>query len=571
MNRRSFPKRAGAAATGDSLGRSAMTFAVVFIVVILISGVFMAHGSSAVSVVSGSERSREEVRIADHHDMGAKPISDFSSVAPARKDKTPSDDRITDAPDESPAAVDDANPNMAETVVTVTTAAPQEPVIVPVTGPVDATDLAEKAKNPGITEIIGQDPVADGAVYNYSTAGGFVSSVEWQGKCWYRLKNFCVIRGVLTVFHDPKVNKNATGHHLRMCNEFSQHSPNIRLKYRSEPLPAVLPAPLMTKTQGWVLQFWCQDLYHMTLTLLPAFHTKKHLGDHPDIYFKIAKGKRKKAAYCRIKLGHPASYEVVRNPKWGGDTQFPFAGNPYWPFYKTISPEPHRIHPLYDGATQKTACYTKGAVDKLYIKEMWTKQAREYSNTLLGHMNVTTDDVLTKALKRRCGKNGEKRTVLVVDRRGRTRRLTNIPEIVEAAKAAGYDAQSVQLEKLSISNQLARMTGTDILLGMHGNAMTWVQFLPAGAVLMELVGVWYTPYAKLWGHTHLHSSMKNNMAFKRGGEFQAFAHNITEVTALLAQATKVFDDFCAAHKDGDNLEPENRQLQNLYKDCAPHC
>lgn len=409
-------------------------------------------------------------------------------------------------------------------------------------------------------EVPQEDPAADGPVYNAS-GEGFHSSVTWAGKCWYRVTNFCVIDGALTLYHPPSEGGPRHGS-LRMCNEFSQRSALIRLGYRSEPAPAVLPGPLLTKTQGWVLQFWCQDLFHMTLTLLPAFNTKRFLGDHPDVYVRIAKGKRKKSAYCRIKFGHPRSYDVVRNPKWGGDTQFPFAGNPYWPFYQAISPEPWRLHALYKGASKKRACYKRGVIDKLYVKDMNGHHATNYTAALRDVMRVPPSKPRT------CGKY----RVTMIDRRGRTRRLSNVPAIVDLINAdPAFTAQAVALETLPIREQLALMTNTDVLMGMHGNGITWLQFLPAGGVVVELIGVWYQPYAKLWGLKHLHSSMGNNMDFKRQGEYVPFAHNLTEIRALLDAARAHLDASTCDAAAAARVGPSRVTLDHLYSECAPHC
>jgi hypothetical protein len=451
-----------------------------------------------------------------------------------------------------------------------------------------------RAFDPNVTEIPEEDPIADGALYD-APMKGFTTKLSWRGKCWYEVENFCVIRGQLTFFHDAAENAQGTSGALRMCNEFSQHSELIKLHYVSRPNngTGILPAPLLTKTPGWVLQFWCQDLFHMTLGLMPAFHTARHVRElflsyqrrhaesdsalvgpngvalfhandsatsfHPDIYMRIAKGKRKRSAYCRIKFGHPQSYDVVRNERWG-DHQFPFPGNPYWPFYQVISPEPHRMHPLYAGSTKKSACYRIGAIDKLYIKETMGKQAHEYTAALLMVLNVSRDD----RMKRKC----REYRATIIDRRGRTRRLTNIPELVSVAESLGFKAQSVALEKIPIREQIALLTRTDVLVGVHGNGLTWLQFLSPGSVVVELVGIWYQPYSKLWGHLHLHSSMKNNMEFKRKGEFEPFAHNVSEVRSLLTQARDHLDSTSCGEAP---FVPPNERLDQLYKDCVPHC
>ncbi|CUG82572.1 membrane-associated protein, putative [Bodo saltans] len=413
-----------------------------------------------------------------------------------------------------------------------------------------------------ITELIVDNAEIDGTLYNVSSensgvdGGRFISSVNWQGKCFYLVKNFCVVRGQLTMFHDPSDQSSRTIK-LRMCNEFSQHSPTIRLAYRSEPMPPMLPAPLNTITKGWVLQFWCQDLFHMTLSLMPAFHTKQYLGPHPDVFIRIAKGVRRKGGYCRVKLGDPRNWKDVKNKKWGGDKQFPFAGNPYWPFYRVITPDPHRVFPLYPGSTAKSSCYTNGVIDKVYLKDLVGDQARNYSGSLLNSLEVV------RGPARQC----RKYRLTMIDRRGKTRRLTNVPTLVDIALRKGFIAESVALETLPIREQLRLITSTDVLMGMHGNGMTWLQFLPPGSAVVELIGVWYTPYSLLWGHKHFHSSMKNNMIFKKGGEFVPFAHNETEVELLLDQVLE-FLDSTSCH---GQFVPPNEKLENLYRSCVPHC
>ena len=533
---------------------------------------------------------------------------------------------------------------------------------------------------PNITEIAPEDPATDGPLYNESLSG-FVSGLEWRGKCWYEVTNFCVVRGQLTFFHAPESGGPRKGS-LRMCNEFSQHSDLIRLRYTSLPAHAneSLPGPLLTRTPGWVLQFWCQDLFHMTLGLMPAYLTvpnvkrvfeswyKKWRGSaisggggdpplsigekqsphdetktscrgdrkaqlatsppgsaveeegvptfHPDVYMRIAKGKRKKSAYCRIKFGHPQSFKVVRNERWG-DHQFPFPGNPYWPFYESISPDPFRFHPLYSGATQKTACYKVGVIDKLYVKEVTGDQARRYSGELKRIMGVqeeadqvrprqspdasdvgsaavgsaTADNATASQVgavvrwregfaaihhgagrRRRGARRCNAFRATIIDRRGKTRRLTNVPRLVEAAARLGFEAQAVALETLPIKEQIRLMTHTDVLVGVHGNGITWLQFLQPGSVVVELVGIWYQPYAKLWGHRHLHSSMRNNMEYKTHGEYVPFAHNITEFEELMAAARRHLDHTTGClDAQATPFVPPNEKLDNLYKDCVPHC
>ncbi|KAH9589341.1 hypothetical protein LSM04_007041 [Trypanosoma melophagium] len=400
---------------------------------------------------------------------------------------------------------------------------------------------------------------------NSSHDGGpFITSLKRLGYCHYEVHNFCVERGTLLFFHDTKQSPQRFKAGMRACNEFSRHSPSIYIKYWSNPIPndtkAALPGPLNTITKGWILQFWCQDLFHMTLSLLPAFQTKDAVGQSDaDVYIRIARGRRHKGGYCNVKLGNPLNYEDTHNAKYGQDKQFPFAGNPYWPFYRILTNRPEKIHPLVSGQSVQTACYRHGIIDKRYIKDMMGAEARNYSGTILDLLGVPPGNPLP------CGK---KYRVTIIDRRGRTRRLTNIPAIIELTQRMGFEVRSVAFETLPIREQLRVITMTDVLLGVHGNGLMWLQFLPPGSVVIELVGVWYTPYALLWGHTYLHSMMRNNPEYKQLGEYHPFAHNLTEIQELLVQAKSALDRSRCGKIP---FESPNNRLGDLYGSCAPHC
>ncbi|RNF11700.1 glycosyltransferase [Trypanosoma rangeli] len=411
--------------------------------------------------------------------------------------------------------------------------------------------------NPGtIKHAIFANSSADG--------GAFITKIKRLSYCHYEVHNFCVDRGTLLFFHHPMQGTRKAKQGLRACNEFSRHSPSIYIKYWSIALSnstlEPLPAPLNTVTKGWILQFWCQDLFHMTLSLLPAFHTKRDVGQQDaDVYIRIARGIRRKGGYCNVKLGDPQNFENPRNIKYNQDHQFPFAGNPYWPFYRILTSRSEKIHPLKSGTSLQAACYQHGVIDKRYIKSMMGSEARNYSVSVLEMMGVPPGQ------PRPCG---SKYRATMIDRRGRTRRLTNIPDIVQIMQSMGFDSQVVAFETLPIREQLRIVTMTDLLIGVHGNGLMWLQFLPPGSAVIELVGVWYTPYTLLWGHSYFHSKDGNNPEYKQRGEYHPFAHNITEVRELLAKAKGALDRTRCGKTP---FNPPNEQLSNLYSSCAPHC
>ena len=204
---------------------------------------------------------------------------------------------------------------------------------------------------------------------------------------------------------------------------------------------------------------------------------------------------------------------------------------------------------------------------------MTRKQAREYSDAQL--VNLLGDGWKSKTKKREC----KKYRVTIIDRRGKTRKLTNIPEIIKIAKSIpGYaDVRSAQFEFLTLQQQISLIVDTDLLLGVHGNGLIWQQFLQHGSCLVELVHTWYQPYAKLFGHSYFHSSIKNNPYYKEHGEFVPFAHNETEIEDILRKAKSALDSTScdASELEGEGVKPKvfdmDERLDYMYKECAPHC
>jgi capsular polysaccharide biosynthesis protein len=146
-----------------------------------------------------------------------------------------------------------------------------------------------------------------------------------------------------------------------------------------------------------------------------------------------------------------------------------------------------------------------------------------------------------------------------------------VPEILQVAKDAGFEARAVAFETITLKEQLRIIADTDVLLGMHGNALIWQQFMRPGSVLVELTHKFYQPYAKLWGHTYLHSSLRNNPVYKKQGEYVPFAHNETEIAELLVQARAGLDrTTCFAPGVVAPTLP-NDKLETMYSECVPQC
>ncbi|KAK2143165.1 hypothetical protein LSH36_872g02025 [Paralvinella palmiformis] len=69
-----------------------------------------------------------------------------------------------------------------------------------------------------------------------------------------------------------------------------------------------------------------------------------------------------------------------------------------------------------------------------------------------------------------------------------TRKIANEKELLSHIRGAypSHTVQGIQIDKLSMKEQLSLVTSTDIMIGMHGAGLTHALFLPNKAALVEL-------------------------------------------------------------------------------------
>ncbi|KAL6847774.1 hypothetical protein ACP4OV_021902 [Aristida adscensionis] len=88
---------------------------------------------------------------------------------------------------------------------------------------------------------------------------------------------------------------------------------------------------------------------------------------------------------------------------------------------------------------------------------------------------------------------GKKKPRLLLIHRGHYRRFVNEQEIARAAEAAGFEVAVMEPGGGARMEEVARAVNSfDVLVGMHGAGLTNAVFLPAAAVLIQVV-----PYGKL--------------------------------------------------------------------------
>ena len=85
--------------------------------------------------------------------------------------------------------------------------------------------------------------------------------------------------------------------------------------------------------------------------------------------------------------------------------------------------------------------------------------------------------------------------VTIINRKIRT--ILNAEEMKQAATKAGFYTKVVYLSNLSIREQFKAIMCTDILVGVHGAGLRWIDFLPKKSSLLELHWKhWETYYAR---------------------------------------------------------------------------
>ena len=133
------------------------------------------------------------------------------------------------------------------------------------------------------------------------------------------------------------------------------------------------------------------------------------------------------------------------------------------------------------------------------------------------------------------------------------RQLDNEDELVEAMRGEAGVAlvKKVDMVQLTFQAQLALMAGTDVLVGMHGAALSHVVYLPPWAGVMELWpkdhDMWrcFEHLTQLTGPAYQRWENKNDKRFRkdRHGDY-----TLVEVDEFMNQFRQLIDDVTERRK-----------------------
>ncbi|XP_006643718.2 beta-1,2-xylosyltransferase XYXT1-like [Oryza brachyantha] len=145
----------------------------------------------------------------------------------------------------------------------------------------------------------------------------------------------------------------------------------------------------------------------------------------------------------------------------------------------------------------------------------------------------------------------QKRPRLVVIRRGHYRKLVNMDEVVRAAEAAGFETAVMAPRFDERVEDVAREVNTfDAMVGVHGAGLTNAAFLPAGAVVIQVV-----PYGRLERMAKADFGEPVADMGLRYVEYSVAAEEST-LLEMLGPEHEVLKDPAAVHRSGWDMVAE---------------
>ncbi|XP_064980012.1 alpha-1,3-arabinosyltransferase XAT3 isoform X2 [Musa acuminata AAA Group] len=143
----------------------------------------------------------------------------------------------------------------------------------------------------------------------------------------------------------------------------------------------------------------------------------------------------------------------------------------------------------------------------------------------------------------RMGEETDKKPRLMVITRATTRRFMNVEEIVRMAEEVGYEVVVTEGDP-DVSKFSRIVNSCDVLMGVHGSALTNMVFLPTNAVVIQVV-----PWGNLdWIAGHYFRDPSDQM------KLNYLEYSISEEETTL---TELYPREHAVFKDPMSLHPQN--------------
>ncbi|KAJ1279504.1 hypothetical protein BS78_04G161700 [Paspalum vaginatum] len=279
------------------------------------------------------------------------------------------------------------------------------------------------------------------------------------------------------------------------------------------------------------------------------------------------------------------AFITARRYAAAGEVQFlvssfkPWWTSRYLPIFQQLS-----RHEVVDAdADAEVRCYPRVVVGPTFHRELGVDDDAAASNTSMAEFRAMLRGAfgLERATATPSGDRWDirRRPRLLVLSRARSRRFVNERAMVDMAMSLGFDVRVGDPEASSDAGKFARLVNSaDVMVGVHGAGLTNMVFLPAGAVLVQVV-----PFGGLeW----LARGAFREPAAGMGLHYLEYAVQLDETTLSEAYARddpvlrdpasvhrRGWDALKAVYLDQQNVRPHLGRLKNTFMEALrmlPH-
>jgi hypothetical protein len=418
----------------------------------------------------------------------------------------------------------------------------EEKALGAVSGTLRVDGSPEPVRNAGDERLAAVTPVNREASCNNSSAslvaqGGFVTKYV-KIRCGAMVTNLCFASGQPRYFTPPAwppgrllTRSGAT----TVCNE-AVTKPKLHMVLYSAPPPGgELPWPAAPNHVMLVAPF-CWELYgyHLILCLQAAFAQLLRLGftwsDEGEIVDRSSGdffNDDNTSSACRRRAGAPPRLVFAVHK---GSGLFPYLlgsssswldPNPtlhhpnapgilkhskpqaaaYWHLWRTLADDPADV---YASPDVPSACYRRALLGGLPSTDVLPHEAQEFSRVMLKRL---------RGVRRHIPSCLQLRVVLI--QRAVRYRILNLERVVEdisselqrAVEGASVAVRVVSFENMSVVAQVDIAANADVLVGVHGNGLSWSVAMPSGSAIVEL---WPN---RAYNRNYVDFALRHNLAY----------------------------------------------------------
>lgn len=318
-----------------------------------------------------------------------------------------------------------------------------------------------------------------------------------KGQAMYVLRNFCIRpykQGGVTFFDLQR-----PIHALRVCNEVGYHNYSVS-SISKPPLHFFTGARWISSASALILPLTAGNPWHFLHHLLPLTLVLQRHGNwfsnasvhiHPTLAKRHFSGRPPPSNY----------FSVFRFPWWPLlSAATPHSFNLSQVDHLEIFEDSRRKHSGSATLNGDMVCYARGI-----LGTPQTFDTEESSSRKLLLPPKIVQLFRSKAVRLATGKRLEschrkdrnmKKPLMGIIVRAGTRKLCNLPDLVQVARNEGFEVELISFEKMNVFEQIRASQRINVLVGVHGAGITNVFWLRNGSALIEMYPDVPTEHAK---------------------------------------------------------------------------